>query len=200
MESGDFRPDLYYRLSVFPIVLPPLRERKGDIPALVAYFIRHFASRQHVSPPRLAAGTLDLLCAYGWPGNVRELQNVIERAVILARHGEITPESLPLSAPTFAPVSPQAAASAPAPPEPREPVPFAEAERRAILDALQATGWRVSGPGGAGRLLGLKPTTLHAKMKKLGIRRPSAAGHEGGEPQDRAQSDAQNQDASVPSL
>jgi transcriptional regulator with GAF, ATPase, and Fis domain len=187
MQSGEFRPDLYYRLSVFPIVLPPLRDRQGDIPALVAHFIRHFAARQHVMPPRLAPGALELLCGYDWPGNVRELQNVIERAVILARHGEITPGSLPLSGPAFAPANPRVAAvaPAPAPAPPREPVPFAEAERRAILDALQATGWRVSGPDGAARLLGLKPTTLHAKMKKLAIRRPTAGanadGHQQGE-------------------
>ena len=171
MEQGLFRPDLYYRLSVFPICLPPLRERSGDIPLLVEHFVRHFAGRLHTSQPGVLEDTMERLISYEWPGNVRELQNVIERAVLLARGGEITPEMIPLTAPRPSPAEPAA---------PRERtleraaghLPFAEAERRAILHALDATGWRISGPRGAAEVLGLKPTTLHAKMKKLRIRRP----------------------------
>ena len=177
MQSGQFRPDLFYRLSVFPIRLPPLRERREDIPALVAYFLRHYADRQHKRVPRLAPGVLDRLTAYDWPGNVRELQNVVERAVILTRGAVITDdlfllthvsestEPMPFDG-DAASVPPRTAATV---------IRFSDAERHAILRAVNLAGWRISGRGGAAEILGLKPTTLHAKMKKLGIHRPSAA-------------------------
>lgn len=172
MAEGLFRPDLYYRLSVFPILLPPLRERREDVPALAHHFVRLFAERQHTTLPRLTTDAMAFLQTYDWPGNIRELQNVIERAVILSRDGVITRDLLPLEVPRVrsvpVPAAPSAAAAAP----PDDPLPFADAERHAILDALNATGWRISGPHGAAALLRLKPTTLHAKMKKLGIRRP----------------------------
>ena len=173
MQQGLFRADLFYRLSVFPICLPPLRERPDDIPLLVHHFVDHFAARLHTARPRLRPETLDRLRDYEWPGNVRELQNVIERAVLLARGGEITAEMIPLSPPRPS----HAIAESRAPRQqvsdpPAEHLPFAEAERRAILRALEATGWRISGPRGAAEMLGLKPTTLHAKMKKVGVRRP----------------------------
>lgn len=172
-----FRPDLYYRLSVFPILLPPLRDRREDVPALAIHFTRQFAQREHMKVPRLTPDAMALLQEYSWPGNVRELQNVIERAVILSRDGEITRTLLPLDAYSFRPLPPPLAAPVPESDDvpPAEPVSLAEAERRAITEALAATGWRVSGPGGAAQLLRLKPTTLHAKMKKLGIRRPGRA-------------------------
>jgi formate hydrogenlyase transcriptional activator len=175
MRSGDFRPDLFYRLSVFPITLPPLRERREDILPLVTHFIRRFAERQHKPTPRLGPGVAERLCAYEWPGNVRELQNVVERAVILSRGSVITPNLFALR---------QAAPESASPPEESclhrdvtpvsNVIPFAEAERHAIVRALELAGWRISGRAGAAEVLGLKPTTLHAKMKKLGIRRPSA--------------------------
>ena len=177
MEAGEFRPDLFYRLSVFPICLPPLRERRDDIPALVTQFVRRFADRQHKPAPRLGPGVMEQLVEHEWPGNVRELQNVVERAVILARDALITPDLIAIRRPV--PHALAFAGGRPSPPpRPDVPasnvVPFSEAERRAIIRALELTGWRVSGRGGAADVLGLKPTTLHAKMKKLGIQRPSA--------------------------
>jgi formate hydrogenlyase transcriptional activator len=173
MEQGLFRADLYYRLSVFPICLPPLRGRADDIPLLVHHFAEHFAGRLHTTRPRVTPEAMQRLRAYDWPGNVRELQNVMERAVLLARGGEITADMVPLTAPRPSPAPlPTAAAPAVQTAPPVEHLPFAEAERRAILQALEATGWRISGTRGAAEMLGLKPTTLHAKMKKLGIRRP----------------------------
>jgi formate hydrogenlyase transcriptional activator len=172
MQQGLFRPDLYYRLSVFPICLPPLRERTGDIPLLVDHFAEHFAGRLHMGRPRVSPDAMQRLRDYEWPGNVRELQNVMERAVLLARGGEITAELIPLTLPRPSPLPTPAALEVEPAPANREHLPFAEAERRAILHALEATGWRISGPRGAAEMLGLKPTTLHAKMKKLGIRRP----------------------------
>ena len=172
MQEGFFRADLYYRLSVFPITLPPLRDRRGDIPLLVTHFIGHFAGRLHTERPRVTDEAMERLQRYDWPGNIRELQNVIERAVLLARGADITLDLIPatssrVAAPVPAPSFPVAPAD-----EPADHLPFAEAERRAIVQALAATGWRISGPRGAAELLGLKPTTLHAKMKKLGVRRP----------------------------
>ncbi len=173
MEQGLFRADLYYRLSVFPICLPPLRERPDDIPLLVEHFVGHFASRLHTARPRVLREAMERLGDYEWPGNVRELQNVVERAVLLARGGEITPEMIPLSPPRASAAPAEAAAPAERPlGRPADHLSFAEAERRAILQSLAATGWRISGPRGAAEALGLKPTTLHAKMKRLGIRRP----------------------------
>jgi transcriptional regulator with GAF, ATPase, and Fis domain len=181
MQSGAFRPDLFYRVSVFPVYLPPLRERRADIPALVTQFVRRFAERQHKPPPRLAAGVMDRLVDHDWPGNVRELQNVVERAVILARDALITSDLIAIRHPASRP-SPTASAGPPPEPAvrpegplPSNVLPFSEAERRAIVRALEITGWRISGRGGAADVLGLKPTTLHAKMKKLGIHRPSAS-------------------------
>jgi transcriptional regulator with GAF, ATPase, and Fis domain len=175
LESGAFRPDLFYRLSVFPIRLPPLRERREDIPMLAMHFAQVFSQQQHKAPPQFAPGVLDQLADYAWPGNIRELQNVIERAVILADGDCLTTE---LIAPRAAAAPPAATPAVVAPevratePRPATVIPFFEAERRAIVRALELTGWRISGEGGAADVLGLKPTTLHAKMKKLGIRRP----------------------------
>ena len=187
MRDGTFRADLYYRLSVFPISLPPLRERREDIEPLLEHFLRAFSERQRRRVPRVGPGVIEQLIAYDWPGNIREFQNVIERAVILARDGVVTPDLLPVlrcspaAASAHAPEPAQAGAEeVEAPVDARRHtgahiIPFDEAERRAITHALETTGWRISGHGGAAEMLGLKPTTLHAKMKKLGIRRPSAA-------------------------
>jgi formate hydrogenlyase transcriptional activator len=157
-----FRPDLFYRLSVFPIRIPALRERAQDIPPLVRHYVGHIARRLGKSPMEVSPDALTRLVAYSWPGNVRELQNVIERAVILTSDRVIEAETLalpdrPLSS---APVIAAGIRS------------LEDAERDAILSALTGAGWRISGPGGAAELLGVKPTTLHAKMKKLGIARP----------------------------
>ena len=157
-----FRSDLYYRLSVFPIRIPALRERREDIPPLVRHYVRYFARKLGKPVTDVDEVALEQLMAYDWPGNIRELQNVIERAVILSSSPTLEATTLTLSRPSreggFLTVS--------------GVLTLADAERRAIQSALVAAGGRVSGPGGAAEALGRKPTTLHAKMKKLGIRRP----------------------------
>jgi formate hydrogenlyase transcriptional activator len=180
LMNGEFRQDLFYRLSVFPVTLPPLRERREDVPVLAKYFVARFADRQGRDTPELTAAVLGKLQAYSWPGNVRELQNVLERAVILARGGDLRPDLLYLDEPPqYDSLDSISATSVTSPPRPDRAtvtvIPFSEAERRAILRALENTGWRISGRGGAADLLGLKPTTLHAKMKRLGVHRPTAA-------------------------
>ena len=177
LRDGSFRQDLFYRLSVFPVTLPPLRQRLDDIPLLARHFVQRFAERQGRPRPHLTPAAIRALKDYHWPGNVRELQNVLERAVILARSGEITEAELALD---DASADPPDIPEAPAVPQPpgesaTRVVSFSEAERRAIHKALAMTGWRISGRGGAADLLGLKPTTLHAKMKRLGVHRPTVA-------------------------
>ena len=157
-----FRADLYYRLSVFPIRLPPLRERPEDIPALAHYFAAHFSAKLRKGSEVVTPAALRQLQAYDWPGNVRELQNVMERAVILSEGPTIDANAV-LMETLSSPSVPTPGASV---------VTFEEAERRAIVAALEAAQWRVSGPGGAAERLAVKPTTLHAKIKKLNIRRP----------------------------
>jgi formate hydrogenlyase transcriptional activator len=174
MEDGRFRPDLYYRLSVFPVHLSPLRERRDDIPLLVNHFVRRFADRQHKPVPHVCRDAMEQLVAYDWPGNVRELQNIVERAVILVRGTTIGRELVPVGTLARPPSADRAGTRSPLAPA-AAIVSFSEAERRAILRALETSGWRISGRNGAAEVLGLKPTTLHAKMKKLGIHRPSAA-------------------------
>jgi len=174
MHAGKFRNDLYYRLSVFPIRLPPLRERCEDIPPLVEHFVQRFAEQQHKPVPRLGPGVVERLVAYHWPGNVRELQNVVERGVILTSGTLLDASLFPLPERT----APQSCDNPEArPPQIAKPgsnlIRFTDAERQAIVRALELSGWRISGQAGAAEILGLKPTTLHAKMKKLGIHRPS---------------------------
>jgi transcriptional regulator with GAF, ATPase, and Fis domain len=155
VRSGGFRADLFYRLNVFPITLPPLRERKGDIPALATHFLTHFAKKHGKPVTGISAQALRALAAHDWPGNVRELQNVIERAVIVSESEELT-------------VDPTWLVSA-APVETART--WAEQEKARILAALRAANGRVYGPGGAAQRLGLKPTTLYGKMRKHGLKR-----------------------------
>ncbi|HXW07478.1 MAG TPA: sigma-54-dependent Fis family transcriptional regulator [Vicinamibacterales bacterium] len=174
-----FREDLFYRLSVFPIRIPPLRERPEDIPLLAEFLAGRYARRLGKRVGALTPGAIAALGSYSWPGNVRELQNVVERAVILNQGGSIGVEHIrlePLASPAPAGSNEPARAEAPAPDGPRGhdapmPVTLADAEREAIVQALRHAEGRVSGAGGAAALLGLKPTTLHAKMKKLGVTR-----------------------------
>ena len=161
--TRQFRQDLYYRLSVFPIQIPALRERREDIPELARYFAVHFSTKLRKHVDRVTPAALQRLQSYEWPGNIRELQNVMERAVILTRGAAVDADAIQIVTHS----QPLASVSSPT-----GRVTLAEAERRAILTALEAAHWRVSGRGGAADLLALKPTTLHAKMKKLGIRRP----------------------------
>jgi formate hydrogenlyase transcriptional activator len=157
IQASRFRADLYYRLSVFPIRLPPLRERAEDIPLLVRYFAQKYGTRLGKRIPSVLPATLQGLGADLWPGNVRELENVIERALILSRGAHMDLGGW-LPRPSTAPREGGAQT-------------LEEIEREHILAVLEGTGWRVSGEGGAARLLGMKPTTLEARMKKLGITR-----------------------------
>jgi transcriptional regulator with GAF, ATPase, and Fis domain len=157
IQAGRFRADLYYRLSVFPIRLPPLRERPEDIPLLVGYFAQKYGRRLGKRIPSVPPATLQLLGAYPWPGNVRELENVLERALILSQGSHLDLGGW-LPRPDTAPRE-------------RGPLTLEQLEREHILAVLEGTGWRVSGEGGAAGLLGMKPTTLEARMKKLGITR-----------------------------
>ena len=157
-----FRSDLYYRLNVFPLVLPPLRERPDDIPRLARHFTRRFARRMHRHIDTVPSSVMEALVRYPWPGNVRELQNVIERAVILSRGSEL---QVPSSDLEVVPLRVDAG-TAPA------AITLTDAEREHIISALDATRWVVGGPKGAAVRLGMKRSTLHKKMQKLGISRP----------------------------
>jgi formate hydrogenlyase transcriptional activator len=170
VKRDEFRSDLYYRLNVFPVVLPPLRERRQDIPQLVSHFVGLFARRVGKHIHHIPKETLDAFTAYSWPGNIRELQNLIERAVIRSNNGVLTN---PL------PTSDKNAVTNPLPVSDKNPLTvtpsqgtFDYSTRALILQVLQAAGWIIGGPGGAAARLGLKRTTLIAKMKKLGISRP----------------------------
>lgn len=158
VERREFRSDLYYRLNVFPIVLPPLRERRHDIPLLVSHFVQRFSRRMGKQIHSIPDETLAALKAYSWPGNVRELQNLIERAVIRADNG-VLPNPLPKLENKRFPLS-QTGRS------------FDDSQREVILTALHKSRWVIGGPRGAAARLGLKRTTLITKMKKLGIFRP----------------------------
>ena len=164
----QFRSDLYYRLNVFPIMLPPLRERRGDIPLLVSHFVEVFSRRMGKQISSIPRETLDAFTSYSWPGNVRELQNLIERAVILSDKGVLANPFSTLDAnllgeepnPKFIVLSSGQEST------------FWDSQRGVILRALDASGWIVGGLRGAAARLGLKRTTLISKMRKLGISRP----------------------------
>ena len=160
--AREFRADLYYRLNVFPVRVPPLRDRREDIPPLVLYFTQRFAKRLRKSIESVSRESMDLLCRWSWPGNVRELQNVIERAVILAR-GPV----LAVSPAEFDGVTQGASA----------PVTLEDAEREHIKRALDETNWVIGGPRGAAARLGLKRTSLVSTMRRLHIVRPAPARH-----------------------
>jgi formate hydrogenlyase transcriptional activator len=158
VEQGTFRQDLFYRLSVFPIQVPPLRERKEDIPGLVRFFVQKFAKTMDRRIERIPAETIAALVNLPWPGNIRELQNLVERSVILSPGPELRVPKGELDSQREA----EACFST---------VTLEDHERKAILDALEASGWVVGGPRGAAAQLGLKRTTLFSKMHKLGIDR-----------------------------
>ncbi len=168
VAERKFRSDLFYRLNVFPIQIPPLRDRREDIPLLVRYFVQKFSRSLNKLVQYVPSDAMDALVAYSWPGNIRELENLLERAVILSPGKELrvplselrntqipavdeTPEAISTSAPIAT---------------------LEEAERQHILRALRQTEWRIAGPRGAAALLGMKRTTLQARIRKLGIRRP----------------------------
>ncbi len=163
VREKTFREDLYYRLNVFPISLPPLRERKEDIPLLVHFLVNKFATRIGKRLDGVQEPTMRRLIDYSWPGNVRELENVLERAVILATGARLDISADLFPAPHASPV-----ASAATPDRTLESV-----ERDYVCSVLQQTDWVVDGPRGAARILGLHPNTLRNRMKKLGITRAS---------------------------
>ena len=167
VDEGRFRQDLFYRLSVFPIEVPPLRERREDIVPLAAHFIRQSARRMNRREPQINKAALDQLASYHWPGNVRELQNTIERAIILWRDGPLTFD-LPASQPAEIPGE-RAKSTGNAALLTREEL--KRQEREAIINALKQTNGRVSGTGGAAALLGMKPSTLASRISSLGINR-----------------------------
>ena len=162
VNRGQFRSDLYYRLNVFPVQLPPLRARTEDIPALVMHFVEVFGRRMGRQIERIPAETMSALNSYQWPGNIRELQNLVERAVILSNDG-VLPNPLPATGTQTAIVSTAATT-------------LRESERSLILQTLEEVRWVIGGPKGAAAKLGLKRTTLIHKMQKLGIRRPALPG------------------------
>jgi len=158
VNRNGFRSDLYYRLNVFPIVLPPLRARASDIPDLVAHFVEIFSRRMGKQVEHIPPETMSAFCSYQWPGNVRELQNLIERAVILSNDG-VLPNPLPTAGPQDV-MLPVATTT------------LKDSERSLILHTLEAAGWVIGGPKGAAAKLGMKRTTLISRMKKLRIFRP----------------------------
>jgi chemotaxis protein methyltransferase CheR len=174
VQAGRFREDLWHRLYVFLITIPPLRERPEDIPLLVSSFVKTISQRLGKKVTGIPQKTMDALQAYSWPGNIRELQNVLERAIILSPDGRLR-----LTEPL---VSIHASA------EKNDRTPFSqlkdlqavaqqssleEVEREYILQILEKTYWRVHGPQGAAKILGLNPSTLRARMRKLRIQRPT---------------------------
>jgi formate hydrogenlyase transcriptional activator len=158
VKRSEFRSDLYYRLNVFPIMLPPLRDRREDITPLVKHYLELFCCRMGKSIHTIPEEFLNACKDYSWPGNIRELQNVIERAVILSDEGLLPNLLRPTRSPSVDAFPPSTT--------------LKESERILILAALEATGWLVGGPYGAAARLGMKRTTLIARMKKHGIFRP----------------------------
>jgi formate hydrogenlyase transcriptional activator len=158
VQEGAFREDLYYRLNIFPISLPPLRERKRDIPELVRYFVEQFATSMDKIIETIPERTMSAILRHSWPGNIRELQNYVARGVILSNDGVFEPAELE----TFQPL----------PAEISNPT-LEDKVRQEILAACQRANWKLGGPRGAAARLGLKRTTLFYKMKRLGIAPPS---------------------------
>ena len=157
VKRNEFRSDLYYRLDVFPIPLPPLRERREDIPALVEHFVEIYARRMGKEIAHIPAETMSALVSYFWPGNIRELQNFIERSVILTSGNVLHP--------------PLASLKSSAEAESLGPITLEDAERDHIRKILEETRWVVAGPNGAAARLGIKRSTLYFRMQKLGISR-----------------------------
>jgi transcriptional regulator with GAF, ATPase, and Fis domain len=158
VRQGRFRRDLYYRLNVFPITIPSLRDRREDIPPLVHHLVGRLSRTLNKRIDNIPAYVMQTLEAYDWPGNVRELENVLQRAIILSPGTTLALGDAWMPAPQTAPIA--------------SDVTLIEIERRHIRSVLDATRWRIEGGGGAANLLGLKPSTLRSRMLKLGLARP----------------------------
>lgn len=160
IEQGKFRADLFYRLNVFPIVIPPLRTRPEDIPDLAQYFLEHYRNKLKRECETIEEESLERLIRYSWPGNIRELENVIERAVILSHTGTLRIDErllLPQNGTSFS----------------KAPSGLVDVERQHILQTLASSQWQIEGSGGAAEQLGLAPSTLRSRIRKLGIHRPT---------------------------
>jgi transcriptional regulator with GAF, ATPase, and Fis domain len=157
VQEGRFREDLFYRLNVFPVTLPPLRERQDDIAPLARYFAIKYGKRLGKKIEQMPRKVLDALKAHPWPGNIRELENVIERAIITSQGPQLE----------LGDALPQRSVRS----QGKELLTLEEMERNHITEVLKSTGWQVSGGGGAAELLGMKPTTLDSRIKKLGIKK-----------------------------
>jgi formate hydrogenlyase transcriptional activator len=180
VACNEFRSDLYYRLNVFPVLVPPLRERRDDIPQLVLHFVDVFSRRMGKRIDQIPEATLEAFSTHDWPGNVRELQNLVERAMIRSDNGVLSnplSKSLGAGSSVFKPgadlvppesverVEPQSVA------EPESKDSLEDIQRQHILRVLKRTGWVISGPSGAGAILNVHPNTLRSLMNRLGIRR-----------------------------
>ena len=165
VARGQFRSDLYYRLNVFPIFLPALRERRADISALVTHFVKQFSHRMRKQVDSISPETMAAFQWYSWPGNIRELQNLVERAVILSRDG-VLPNPLHQRRTQLVPRTQHRVAACPS------SITLEDSDRALIVETLERVSWIVGGPHGAAAKLGLKRTTLLAKMRRLGISRP----------------------------
>ncbi|MBU8922691.1 MAG: sigma 54-interacting transcriptional regulator, partial [Bacteroidales bacterium] len=154
IKDGTFRRDLFFRLNVFPIDVPPLRERRSDIPILAWHFVSEFCDKMGKKIENIPRVTMEMMQTYEWPGNVRELRNVVERGMIMSK-GSTLKATIPKIA-SF---------------DNSQIITLAEAQRKHILKILERTGWRVRGKSGAAEILGMKPSTLESRMNKLGIKR-----------------------------
>jgi formate hydrogenlyase transcriptional activator len=184
---NEFRSDLYYRLNVFPVLIPPLRERRDDIPQLVQHFVEVFSRRMGKRIDQIPQTTMNAFSTYDWPGNVRELQNLVERAMIRSDNG-VLPNPLSTSQASGGSVFKLGADLLPieksdrriepgAVPEPESTDSLEDIQRLHILRVLERTGWVISGPKGAGAILNVHPNTLRSLMDRLGIRHPESATH-----------------------
>jgi formate hydrogenlyase transcriptional activator len=183
--QGEFRSDLYYRLNVFPVVVPPLRDRHEDVELLIRHFVALSGCKMGKRIEEIPETTMAALVQYHWPGNIRELQNLIQRAVVLSKDGVL---SNPLTAPTLPAMAPRA------------PTTLRESERALILRTLEQVGWVVGGPKGAARKLGIKRTTLNHRMRKLGISRPNVHERFDGPEPNRPQADVANENFTLAHL
>jgi transcriptional regulator with GAF, ATPase, and Fis domain len=159
VQANRFRADLYYRINVFPIHIPPLRERKEDIPLLIQYFLKLYASKYQKNLDKIPGEVMEKLIQYDWPGNIRELENIIQRSIIVSseHHFQLLPLELEIGQPKVA--------------RPSTFNTLKENERQHILEALYRSGWKIHGPDGAAEILEINPSTLSSRIKKLGIKR-----------------------------
>jgi len=173
VENGSFRADLFFRLNVIPLHVPPLRERLSDVTPLALHFLSRAARKTGKAVRGIGTAALEQLLRYDWPGNVRELENLIERAVVLSAGPALELNAIFPAQPTFAkkPSMPPKAPSAAPPASSARPLSMEEVERAHLLSVLESTQWIIEGPRGAAQALAVSPSTMRSRMKKLGIRR-----------------------------